>query len=98
MAQILTLLKGAGLDRLPGEAQLMDEHISTERQFIIIRDERRFTYRLSAAKPNIETFKLFNACEKVLVDASHEKDDYVETRGIDSTPDFKPLHPNPSGQ
>src|SRR5205085_1294459 len=37
MGQLIALMKDAGLERLPTEAQLVDEPVTSDRQFIIIK-------------------------------------------------------------
>lgn len=94
MKQLFDQLRDAGFERLPGEAQLPDEPITGERQIVVIRDGKRFTYRQSVMKQSAEAFKVFAASEKVLVNASHEQDPVVQTIGRESTHHLTPLNPD----
>ncbi len=95
MGQLLDQLRTTGLERLPAEAQQANDAITPDRQIIVIRDDKRVTYRQSATRANAEAFKLFAACEKVVVDFSHDQDPYVQTMGREmSEKHFKPLNPD----
>lgn len=87
MLAIIADLQKAGLDSLPREEQKLDEAISGDRQFFILRDGKRVNYRKLATKQDAKLYEAFNRCERVLVRYSAAKADIVETEG---------LHPAPS--
>jgi hypothetical protein len=93
-AHLFGELRTTGLERLPAEPQLPDEAITPDRQIIVIHDGKRVTYRQNNVRTNADAFKLFSACEKVVVDFSHDQDPYVQTMGRERTDDFKPLNPD----
>lgn len=95
MARLLADLRAAGLESLPSQHAAVDAPITGERQLIFIRDGSRTEYHRGATQENAKLFQTFGACEKVLLDCSHEGDGFVEeAEGRDPAQHFQPLNPD----
>jgi hypothetical protein len=92
MAKLLAELDGAGLSSLPHDALADDEKITGERQFVLIREGKKTGYPRSATQSDARLFTAFTRCEKLLLDRAHGRDEFIETRGRDATPDMKPVN------
>jgi hypothetical protein len=95
MDKLLADLRTAGLDRLPSEAAEADAKITSDRQFIFLRDGKRTDVKRSRTLGDSQLFQAFAACEKVFLTCSTENDPFVETRGGGEKSDrFVPLNPD----
>jgi hypothetical protein len=95
MDKLLADLRAKGLDRLPSEAAELDARITSDRQFIFIRDGKRSDVKRSRTLADAQLFQVFAECEKLFLACSSENDPFVETRGGGEQSDrFVPLNPD----